>query len=117
MPPRTRAPARERALSRCYCCLPFRLPQRLLRLVESGLPEWAVFLPAYGLPYRRWLRQAAKAAWVVVGVLSFAAGFHDLCRNIPGAKHALAALYRVSGVPEARARAAACAVASSLPPC
>ena len=98
-------PAPEPLLLCAVCCPSRARPQRLLRLVESGLPEWAVFLPAYGLPYRRWLRQAAKAAWVAVGVLSFAAGFHNLCRNIPGAKHALAALYRVSGVPEVRARA------------
>jgi hypothetical protein len=78
--------------------------QRMLRLVESGLPEWAVFLPAYGLLYRRWMRQAAKAIWVALGILSFAAGFYDLYRNIPGAKHALSAVYHVSGVPEARAR-------------
>ena len=67
------------------------------------MPEWAIFLPAYGLLYRRWMRQAAKACWVAVGVLSFAAGFYDLYRNIPGAKHALGAIYHVSGVPEARA--------------
>ena len=71
-------------------------------MVESGLPEWAVFLPAYGLLYRRWMRQAAKAAWVALGVISFAAGFFDLYRNMPGAKHAFSAVYHVSGVPEAR---------------
>jgi hypothetical protein len=76
--------------------------QRLLRLVESGLPEWAVFLPAYGLLYRRWMRQCAKLLWVCLGVLSLAAGFYDLYRNIPGAKQALAAIYHLSGVPEAR---------------
>ncbi len=70
--------------------------------MESGLPEWAVFLPSYGLLYRRWMRQAAKLLWVVLGVVSLLAGFYDLYRNIPGAKHALAALYRLSGVPEAR---------------
>jgi hypothetical protein len=78
------------------------LAQRLLRLVESGLPEWAVFLPAYGLLYRRWMRQCAKLLWVCLGVLSLAAGFYDLYRNIPGAKQALAAIYHLSGVPEAR---------------
>jgi hypothetical protein len=81
-------------------------PQRLLRLVESGLPEWAVFLPAYGLLYRRWMRQCAKLLWVCLGVLSLAAGFYDLYRNIPGAKQALAAIYHLSGVPEARRGAA-----------
>jgi hypothetical protein len=48
------------------------------------------------------MRQAAKLLWVVLGVVSLLAGFYDLYRNIPGAKHALAALYRLSGVPEAR---------------
>ena len=87
-------------------------PQRLLRLVESGLPEWAVFLPSYGLPYRRAMRQAAKALWIAAGVVSFAAGFYDLYRNIPGAKHAAAALYRLSGVPEVRARGDVCGMAA-----
>ena len=70
--------------------------------MESGLPEWAIFAPSFGLPYRRWMRRAAKAAWLALGVVSLLAGFWDLYRNLPGARHALGALYRVSGVPEAR---------------
>ncbi len=84
-----------------HFCRPLSL-QRLLRLVESGLPEWAVFLPSYGLPYRRGARRAAKALWICLALASLLTGFFDLYRHLPGAKHALAAMYRLSGVPEAR---------------
>jgi hypothetical protein len=48
-----------------YLCLPALLLQNpsnvhLLKLYESGLPAWAVVLPAYGLWYRPWLRRVVS---------------------------------------------------------
>ena len=30
--------------------------ERLLKLYESGLPAWAIYMPLYRLPYRPWMR-------------------------------------------------------------
>ena len=31
--------------------------ERLLKLYESGLPAWAIYMPLYRLPYRPWMRK------------------------------------------------------------
>ncbi len=51
---------------------------RLLKLYESGLPSWAVFLPSYGLWYRPWLRRVTWLLFILVSVLSMVLGFYDL---------------------------------------
>jgi hypothetical protein len=56
----------------------------LLRLYETGLPPWALFLPQYGFYYRPWLRTLARALFVLVSVLSMTAGFYDLYKHVPG---------------------------------
>lgn len=39
----------------------------LLKLYESGLPAWAIFLPSYGLWYRPWLRRLTWLLFILVG--------------------------------------------------
>ena len=36
--------------------------ERLLKLYESGLPAWAIYMPLYRLPYRPWMR---KVHWLL----------------------------------------------------
>lgn len=43
---------RPRPLPRPAMSAPAQGNERLLKLYESGLPSWAVFMPAYGLYYR-----------------------------------------------------------------
>ena len=61
-----------------------------MRLHESGLPVWAVYMPMYGLPYRPWMRTATYCLFIAVSVLSMALGFYDLIKNFP-------LLHRVGG--------------------
>jgi len=56
----------------------------LLRLYETGLPAWALFLPRYGFYYRPWLRTLARGLFALVSVLSMMAGFYDLYKHVPG---------------------------------
>lgn len=56
---------------------------RMLKLYESGLPAWAVFLPSYGLWYRPWMRQTTWLLFVLVSAFSMACGFYDLYKNVP----------------------------------
>ena len=56
---------------------------RLLKLYESGLPAWAVFLPSYGCWYRPWMRRATWLFFLAATCLSMAAGFYDLYKNVP----------------------------------
>lgn len=39
-------------------------------------------MPCYGLPYRPWMRRAAWLAFLAISVVSMAAGFYDLWRNV-----------------------------------
>lgn len=57
--------------------------ERLLKLYESGLPVWAIFLPTYGLYYRPWMRRMTWTMFIVVSVFSMACGFYDLYKNVP----------------------------------
>ena len=34
--------------------------ERLLKLYESGLPAWAIYMPLYRLPYRPWMRKVHR---------------------------------------------------------
>lgn len=58
--------------------------ERLLRLHESGLPAWAVYAPQYGLFYRPWLRTITWLLFYAFSVFSFAVGFYDLYKVVPG---------------------------------
>ena len=49
---------------------------RLLKLYESGLPSWAVFLPSYGFYYRPWMRRATWFMFFIVSAISMAFGFY-----------------------------------------
>lgn len=57
--------------------------ERLLKLYESGLPVWAIFLPTYGLYYRPWMRRLTWTLFIAVSIFSMACGFYDLYKNVP----------------------------------
>lgn len=57
--------------------------ERLLKLYESGLPVWAIFLPTYGLYYRPWMRRMTWILFIAVSAFSMACGFYDLYKNVP----------------------------------
>lgn len=69
------------------CCIKSLLclqnNERLLKLYESGLPVWAIFLPTYGLYYRPWMRRMTWILFIAVSVFSMACGFYDLYKNVP----------------------------------
>ncbi|KAJ9533294.1 hypothetical protein QJQ45_026339, partial [Haematococcus lacustris] len=65
---------------------------RLLKLYESGLPSWAVFLPCYGLWYRPWMRTATWLLVTAISIFSMAMGFYDLYKNVPLVRQAMATL-------------------------
>lgn len=41
--------------------------ERLLKLYESGLPAWAIYMPLYRLPYRPWMRKVQSKSESLVG--------------------------------------------------
>ena len=57
--------------------------ERLLKLYESGLPSWAIYMPRYGLPYRPWMRWHTWALFVAVATSSLIMGFWDLYKHMP----------------------------------
>lgn len=57
--------------------------ERLLKLYESGLPVWAIFLPTYGLYYRPWMRRLTWILFIAVSIFSMACGLYDLYKNVP----------------------------------
>ncbi|KAJ9533736.1 hypothetical protein QJQ45_026808 [Haematococcus lacustris] len=57
---------------------------RLLKLYESGLPSWAVFLPCYGLWYRPWMRTATWLLVTAISIFSMAMGFYGKSHLLPG---------------------------------
>ena len=63
--------------------------ERLLRMYESGLPSWAVFLPQYGLPYRPYMRKITWFLFYLWSVISLALGFYDLYKCLPGLQELL----------------------------
>ena len=38
-------------------CVHVQSNERLLKLYESGLPAWAIYMPLYRMPYRPWMRK------------------------------------------------------------
>jgi hypothetical protein len=58
--------------------------ERLLRLHESGLPTWAIYLPQYGVFYRPWLRTLTWLLFYAFSIVSFLIGFFDLYKAVPG---------------------------------
>ncbi|GFR43621.1 hypothetical protein Agub_g4720, partial [Astrephomene gubernaculifera] len=65
---------------------------RLLKLYESGLPSWAIFLPCYGLPYRPWMRRALWLLFIAISIFSMGCGFYDLYKNVPFLKQVVTAV-------------------------
>ncbi|CAN6471984.1 unnamed protein product [Victoria cruziana] len=68
---------------------------RLLTLLESGLPSWAIFLQSYPVFcqfYRPWMRPLARIFYVVISVMTVLVGFYDLYKNVPVLKLAAARL-------------------------
>ncbi|GIL98365.1 hypothetical protein Vretimale_3747 [Volvox reticuliferus] len=65
---------------------------RLLKLYESGLPSWAIFMPCYGLPYRPWLRRALWLLFIAISIFSMGCGFYDLYKNVPFLKQVVTAV-------------------------
>ena len=76
-----------------------RQSERLLKMYESGLPSWAMFLPSYGMYYRPWMRSITWVFFYLFSVLSLTLGFYDLYKTLPGLQDALAKLvesYQIS---------------------
>ncbi|KAK9035096.1 hypothetical protein V6N11_077147 [Hibiscus sabdariffa] len=72
--------------------LPFKLKEiitpdlRLLRLLEAGLPAWALFLqsyPGFCHIYRPWMCPLARALYVLISIITVLIGFFDLYKNVP----------------------------------
>ena len=55
----------------------------MLKLYESGLPAWAIYMPLYRLPYRPWMRTVSYCLFVAISIFSMAMGFYDLIKNVP----------------------------------
>jgi len=68
----------------------FEKDERLLKMYESGLPTWSVFLPSYGLYYRPWLRTLTWILFYIFSVFSLTVGFWDLYKTLPGLQSMLA---------------------------
>ncbi|KAH6558761.1 hypothetical protein KP509_1Z046700 [Ceratopteris richardii] len=76
----------------CDPLLPFKLKeiitadQRLLKMLESGLPSWVIFLQSYPVfrkCYRPWMRPLAKTLYILVSITTVIIGFYDLYKNVP----------------------------------
>ncbi|KAJ9457526.1 hypothetical protein DIPPA_15822 [Diplonema papillatum] len=52
-----------------------------LKIVESGLPSWAVFLPQRNIYYRKWLRNVVQTIGVVWPIITLIAALIDLYRS------------------------------------
>ncbi|CAK9205630.1 unnamed protein product [Sphagnum jensenii] len=72
--------------------LPFELKKiitadpRLLKMLESGLPSWVIFLQSYPIfchMYRPWMRPLCGTIYYMVSVVTVLIGFYDLYKNVP----------------------------------
>lgn len=72
--------------------LPFELQKivtadsGLLKMLESGLPSWVIFLQSYPIfcqLYRPWMRPLCGTIYFVVSVVTVLIGFYDLYKNVP----------------------------------
>lgn len=55
----------------------------MLKLLETGIPSWAIFMGSFGLWYRPWMRTLTKTIHILLAVFSFACGFYDLYKHVP----------------------------------
>ncbi|KAI5067264.1 hypothetical protein GOP47_0017792 [Adiantum capillus-veneris] len=76
----------------CDPILPYKLKdiitadQTLLKMLESGLPSWVIFLQSYPVfrsLYRPWMRPLAKTLYILVSIVTVIIGFYDLYKNVP----------------------------------
>lgn len=81
--------------------LPFELQRlitsdpRLLKMLESGLPSWVIFLqsyPFFSQLYQPWMRPLCGTIYYVVSVVTVLIGFYDLYKNVPVLKATAARL-------------------------
>lgn len=72
--------------------LPFELQKivmadsKLLKMLESGLPSWVIFLQSYPIfcqLYRPWMRPLCGTIYFMVSVVTVVIGFYDLYKNVP----------------------------------
>ncbi|EFJ18517.1 hypothetical protein SELMODRAFT_419929 [Selaginella moellendorffii] len=72
--------------------LPFELrdiitsDQRLLKMLESGLFPWVIFMQSYPVfcnIYRPWMRPLARTIYFLISVVTVMIGFYDLYKNVP----------------------------------
>ncbi|XP_024385216.1 uncharacterized protein [Physcomitrium patens] len=72
--------------------LPFELQKivtadsGLLKMLESGLPSWVIFLQSYPIfcqLYRPWMRPLCGSIYFIVSVVTVLIGFYDLYKNVP----------------------------------
>lgn len=82
--------------------LPFKLEQiitadqRLLKMLESGLPSWVIFLQSYPIVchcYRPWMRPLASTVYFLVSIVTVLIGFYDLYKNVPVLKATAAHIF------------------------
>ena len=83
----------------CALLSVFEQDERLLKMYESGLPTWAVFLPSYGFYYRPWLRSLTWILFYLFSFFSLTVGFWDLYKTLPGLQSALAKLVESMWLP------------------
>ncbi|GAQ77986.1 hypothetical protein KFL_000060510 [Klebsormidium nitens] len=60
--------------------------QRLLKMLESGLPTWAILVQSYPAlchVYRPWMRRVAGYLYFIVSAVTVLIGFYDLYKNLP----------------------------------
>jgi hypothetical protein len=77
----------------------FEQDEHLLKMYESGLPTWAMFLPSYGFYYRPWLRSLTWILFYLFSIFSLTVGFWDLYKTLPGLQSALAKLVESMWLP------------------
>ncbi|BBN11877.1 hypothetical protein MPTK1_5g15500 [Marchantia polymorpha subsp. ruderalis] len=60
--------------------------QRLLKMLESGLPSWVIFMQSYPILcqlYRPWMRPLCGTIYYLISVVTVLIGFYDLYKNVP----------------------------------
>lgn len=77
----------------------FEHEERLLKMYESGLPAWSMFLPFWGLYYRPWVRSMTWFLFYLFSIFSLAVGFWDLYKTLPGLQSALSKLVESMWLP------------------
>lgn len=72
--------------------LPFELQRivtadpGLLKMLESGLPSWVIFMQSYPIfsqLYRPWMRPLVGTIYYIVSIVTVLIGFYDLYKNVP----------------------------------